>query len=163
MTGDDLRQRPTKSNAPRRCVGLCPNTLSDGQAGPARVLSWQVVGKDFGSLGSIRDSARFSRFQAFHVPEISGSRLPKSRDRPLQQAARDSALLVAQRPDSEYNTDRTVRSNTDPWKLVAFQHDYDAGHCGERSDSLSRTRGAISACFKQSLSHDYMGIASLRY
>ena len=41
-------------------------------------------------------------------------------------------------------------------KLVPFQHDYDACHCEERSDE------AIPSCAKQSVSHENVGIASLR-
>ena len=40
--------------------------------------------------------------------------------------------------------------------LVPFQYDYDACHCEERSDE------AIPTCAKQSVSHENVGIASLR-
>jgi hypothetical protein len=42
------------------------------------------------------------------------------------------------------------------YSLVPFQHDYDACHCEERSDE------AIPSCAKRSVSHENVGIASLR-
>ena len=50
----------------------------------------------------------------------------------------------------------SVQGENLDWNLVPFQYDYDACHCEERSDE------AIPTCAKQSVSHENVGIASLR-